>query len=191
MKPYMYIFIRKDLPHTQKIVQSSHVAFELSKKYQTQEHPSMVLIGIKDLCQLEKEIKKTNQDVIVFRDNIFNNEITAFGVMCFTDEERSQYKKYQLLKNSDFESHLDKSYNSFQKTIEKKKNCKHTSFRLDVEESLAYEYTPVKICNFCSYSTRKLSDSEKISAVKKFYKTILETEIDLDTASIIKDGFNL
>ena len=191
MKPYMYVFIRKDLPHTQKIVQSSHVAFELSKKYQLDTHPSMVLIGVRDLIHLEKEIKNIGKDVIIFRDNIFNNEITAFGVMCLTNEERILFKKYQCLKESDFYSENDKLIKKAQDSILKKKSCTHKSYRLDMEETLAYEYTPVKKCNFCNFTTRVLSESEKLRAVKKFYKNILETELDDGQAIKIKDGFNL
>lgn len=93
---HSYIIVRNDLPDIQKLVQSSHVAWECGKEYS---HPSLVVVVVKN----EKKLKLVMQDLTnlkikykLFRDNIFNNEITAIGTEPLDD---IQYlKRFQLLK---------------------------------------------------------------------------------------------
>lgn len=105
MKPYLYIFIREDLSNPQKVVQSSHLAWEVSKKYNLDIHPSMIVIGAKDLNYLhrQKELFQEKQmEVLSFIEPMFNNEMTAIGILTMNNEERSHFRKFQLLKPSSF-----------------------------------------------------------------------------------------
>jgi hypothetical protein len=103
--PYVYIFIRKDLPNPQKIVQSSHAVWELSKIHNLEAHPSVIVIGVNSELQLKNQIKKFRDlgfNVSEFREPLFNNEITAAAILTTTLEERFAFKKFNLLSENSF-----------------------------------------------------------------------------------------
>lgn len=180
MKNYVYIFIRKDLEPAQKIVQASHVALEVARTNILKEHPSIILIGVKNHQDcLNKKASLENKGFIVtpFYDTLFHNEMTALGVLTSSEEERILLKKYQLYKEN----------NTSEKIA-----CRHPKTKLDLIESIAFEYTPKRICCDCGHVLGKpLTHQEKKQAIKTFYKNILEKDIqDLELEQKI-DGFNL
>lgn len=188
MKPYVYILIRKDLPNTQRVVQSSHVAWEVSKKHNLEVHPSMILIGLNNLKHLETQKKKLQDqglEVVEFSEPLFNNEITAIGILVTKESERELFKKYQLLSDTSFYSTKDQGELSL-------KACNHSSNRLDLVETLAFEYTPRRVCTKCFHHLGKpLTDQEKKQAIKSFYNQVLESEISDAELEAKKNGFNL
>lgn len=99
-KKYVYIFVRKDLPKEQLVVQSSHLAWELSKKQNLDYHPSMVVVGISNeqkLCMEYDKLKDLGLDLATFYEPLFDNTLTAIGLIADHDQ-RIHMKRYQLLK---------------------------------------------------------------------------------------------
>ena len=187
-KEYIYVLLRKDLPNSQRVVQCSHAVFEVAQAHKLAQHPSMVVLGIRDEKNLLKEasrVKDLGLKPFAFTEPLFNNETTAVAFLVSTEEERSVFKKYQLLNDESFLSPHD------QKEI-KVKNCTHNKLVLDYRETFAYEFTPVKVCKFCHKEvSRILTDSEKSSLVKKWYADILETTVSKEEIELKKNGFNL
>lgn len=98
---YLYILIRQDLSQEQMIVQSSHLAWEVSKKHSLDFHPCFVVIGVKNEESLNMEFYKLrdkNIDLQCFREPMFDNTLTAIGFLSESSEQRKMMKKYQLLK---------------------------------------------------------------------------------------------
>ena len=54
LKPYVYAFIRKDLPMAVQIVQTAHACQESGARFGCPDHCHMVLIGVKNERELEK-----------------------------------------------------------------------------------------------------------------------------------------
>lgn len=103
MKTYMYVAIRRDLSVPQQVVQSCHAAIEASKIYHTLdvEHPSVISIGVKTEKKLEgfrDFVKAQGFSVEEFREPDRGNELTSVAVYPVTEEARSVFKKFQLLK---------------------------------------------------------------------------------------------
>lgn len=188
MKPYVYILIRKDLPNTQRVVQASHVAWEVSKKYHLEVHPSMIVIGLNNLKHLETQkikLQEKGLEVIEFTEPLFNHEVTAMGILVTNESQRELFKKYQLLSDTSFYSSRDQGELSL-------KACNHSSNRLDLVETLAFEYTPRRVCTKCFHHLGKpLTDQEKKQAIKGFYQQVLESEISEADLEAKKNGFNL
>lgn len=188
MKPYVYILIRKDLPNTQRVVQACHVAWEVSKKHKLEVHPSVIMLGMNNLTHLQNQKQRLisqGLEVVEFSEPLFNNEVTALGILVTTESQRQCFKKYQLLSDTSFYSSKDQGQLSL-------KACNHSSNRLDLVETLAFEYTPKRVCTRCFHHLGKpLSDQEKKQAVKSFYQQVLESNISEEELEAKKNGFNL
>lgn len=103
--PYVYIFVRKDLPNPQKVVQASHAAWELSKVHQLENHPSMVVIGLNSAIQITNQFFKFKElgiEVVAFYEPLINNEMTSFAILAKTPAEREVFKKFNLLSENSF-----------------------------------------------------------------------------------------
>lgn len=190
MKPYAYIFIRQDIPNAQRVVQSSHLAWELSKQNNLQEHPSMVVIGIKTLPQLLAEMHKVELQgfsVVKFQEPLFNNEVTAFGVLTTEESERRKLRKYQLL--TDYSFYPEKLQNEI-----KLKNCTHSKSKPEYYETLRYEYTPGRKCTKCGKRVAgELSDHEKKQLYINWHKDLFDGEFSpsIEEIETKKNGFNI
>lgn len=184
---YVYILLRKDLSNSQRVVQSSHVAWEISKKHSLNEHPSVIVIGIKDEPKLIKEwnrIKSKEMDVTTFYEPLFENKLSCIAVLTKTESEREFFKRYNLLSNESFYSITD------QEKI-KLKNCSHKKTKASYRESLAYEFYPVLVCKKCGEEQKsKPTDLEKINLVKEFYDSI-DIRLTDEEVNLKKEGFNI
>lgn len=178
MKNYVYVMIRKDLPMPQKVVQSSHAVWELAKKHNLDNHPSVVILEMKDEKHLLKESQKITQKGLEgtsFREPLFNNETTAVAFLASSPQERLLFKYYQLLKERPVTQ-----------------SCSHSKTKLELIETMAYEYSPARVCTKChQVVSRNLTDQEKKQSIKFFYKTILESNISDEEIEKRKNGFNL
>lgn len=187
MKPYVYILIRKDLPNAQRVVQSSHVAWEVSKCSSLETHPSMVLIGIDNLTKLSNQaefLESKGLKVFKFHEPLFGNELTAIAALVTTEADRSVFKKYQLLTDVSFYPEADQKRLALN-------NCTHSKTKATYQETMAFEYTPKKVCTRCHKTVNEtVSEQEKISLLKEFYQD-LELEINDKDVDIKKNGFNL
>ena len=189
MKQYAYILVRTDLTNTQRVVQSSHVAFEMAQNNKLEHHPSMVSIGIKNLSKLEREIERLESmgfTVTKFYEPLINNELTAIGVLAGGDE-RSKLKRYQLLTDISF-------YPSRIQEDIKLKNCSHSKTKASYHETLKYEYTPGLVCAKCGVRVSgEISEEQKVALYKEWHKDIFDGELALSSEEINhkKDGFNI
>lgn len=189
MKQYAYILVRTDLTNTQRVVQSSHVAFEMAQKNKLEYHPSMVLIGIKNLSKLEREAERLEAmgfTVTKFYEPLINNELTAIGVLAGGDD-RSKLKRYQLLTDISFYPER------IQEEI-KLKNCAHLKTKASYHETLKFEFTPGLVCAKCGARVSgTISEDQKIALYKEWHKDIFDGELELSLEELNnkKDGFNI
>lgn len=98
---YLYILVRQDLPLEQIIVQSSHLAWEISSKTSLNFHPCFVVIGVKNENELLYELTTLTHEKIpieIFREPLFDNTITAIGFLSRNINDRKFMKKYRILK---------------------------------------------------------------------------------------------
>lgn len=65
------------------------------------EHPSVIICGVKSLRELEKVIAYLDEKKIrnfQFREPDIGNELTAVSTCLIEEEQRSLFRKFQLLK---------------------------------------------------------------------------------------------
>lgn len=98
----MYVFVRKDLTHSQQVVQASHACIEASRTYLEldSEHPHLVVFGVKNLNKLKKCIEHLKQVVIEYKEFLepdIGNELTAVATVPLSGEIRQHLAKYCLL----------------------------------------------------------------------------------------------
>ncbi len=103
MKRYMYVAVRRDLSHGQQVVQSCHAAIEASKRYHLsrQEHPSVIVLGVKSEKGLDNFTKYVHDQGFhyeMFREPDRDNELTAVAVFPVSEDQKTMFKKFQLLR---------------------------------------------------------------------------------------------
>lgn len=83
-------------------MQAGHALVESAKNDPYQgEHPSVIICGVKTLHELEKVIDyldKKNIKSFPFREPDIDNELTAVSTGLIEEDQRSLFKKFQLLK---------------------------------------------------------------------------------------------
>jgi hypothetical protein len=189
MKQYAYILVRMDLTNTQRVVQSSHVAFELAQHHRLDYHPSMVLIGIKNLSRLEKEVDRLEGlgfIVTKFYEPLVNNELTAIGVLA-AGADRDKLRRYQLLTDISF-------YPAKLQPEIKLKNCTHYKTKPAYYETLKFEFTPGLVCAQCGVNVPgSISEEQKVELYKQWHKDLFDGEVELSLTELTnkKDGFNI
>lgn len=66
-RPYIYLFIRTDIPIAQQIVQSSHVAWQSGQEnHNFKDTPSLILIGVSSAVELSEIGGYLNDNKIAF-----------------------------------------------------------------------------------------------------------------------------
>jgi len=84
-------------------VQAAHAAFEAASLHSSDlDHPHFVLLGIRDLRELEKaldRIKSTGILVCPFYEADLGDELTAFATQPVSEHQRSLFRKYNCLSN--------------------------------------------------------------------------------------------
>lgn len=96
---YMYVIVRNDLSGPQKAVQSAHAAIESGRRYlkEGEEHPSVIILIVKNERKLIELQDKIPYDHVVFREPDIGNQVTAIATKPLVGEEREFFKRYQLL----------------------------------------------------------------------------------------------
>lgn len=185
---YLYVIIRRDMPNHQKIIQTSHITWEVCKEYGIKKHPNVILISVKNEESLDKQIhylENNNLKVFKFYEPLMNNQLSGIGVFTSDDKDRSFFKKYNLIDDLEFMSEFEKHNYLL-------KNCKHRNLKPGYVETLGFEFSPKMICSFCSKSMGELSEKEKIDLYISFSKDILEqNDISKEKIDKNKNGFNL
>lgn len=96
------MFVRKDLPFEQIVVQSGHALVESTKHspYQS-DHPSVIICGSKSEHSLQKVVDYLKENDIIqyeFREPDIGNALTAVATAPVNEEQRHLFKKFQLLR---------------------------------------------------------------------------------------------
>ncbi|HET8686103.1 MAG TPA: peptidyl-tRNA hydrolase [Methanosarcina sp.] len=99
----MYVFIRKDLPIEQVIVQTAHAALEsgIHLKHDKENEPSsLIVLQVKDKNELEKAYEKLKDqiDMVKFFEPDWDYGFTSFATKPVTESQRNLFKKYRLFK---------------------------------------------------------------------------------------------
>lgn len=84
-------------------MQSCHACIEAAKEFGLQEHPSVILLGAKNLNKIERAIKYLGTNGIkhvVFREPDIGDEITAVATSPVNGDKREVFRKYQLLREA-------------------------------------------------------------------------------------------
>lgn len=106
-KTYIYAFVRKDLTPSQISVQAAHACIELARCHVPAdlEHPSLILLGVDNERQLLKCLSHVRDQGILcegFRENDLGGQLTAFATEPVAHIKRKIFKRYQLLKATDY-----------------------------------------------------------------------------------------
>lgn len=100
----MYVFVREDLSGPQIAVQSCHAAIEATKHFNVAllpNHPSVIIIGIKNEQKLHQVINYLNDKSIryaPFHENDMDNQLTALATEPLSIKDKNVFRKFQLLK---------------------------------------------------------------------------------------------
>jgi peptidyl-tRNA hydrolase len=96
------VFIRKDLPIEQIIVQTAHAALEsgIHLKHDKENEPSsLIVLQVKNQKELEKayeKLKDSGIELIKFFEPDWDYGFTSFASEPVTQEHRNKFKKYRL-----------------------------------------------------------------------------------------------
>jgi len=100
----MYVFVRTDISFEQQIVQACHSSIEVARNSLVSpcdEHPSVILLGVKSeshLNKVEKHLSSLGIDHRFFVEPDLDNQITSICTEPVGSEMRSSFRKYQCLK---------------------------------------------------------------------------------------------
>lgn len=101
-KKYIYVFVRKDLPIEQILVQASHAAYEAGLTFNNESKliTSVLVIGVKNTQALEKAYKQlcASINLVKFEEPSWDYGFTSFATQPLSHDQRSLMKKYQLFK---------------------------------------------------------------------------------------------
>ena len=100
MNPYIYTFIRDDLPAAQKIVQLGHATYEAGQLFdKPTETASLVLLHANDendLISIASKLEEKGIEFVMF----FEPDINSYTAICtrpiYSKNERSFFKRWDL-----------------------------------------------------------------------------------------------
>jgi hypothetical protein len=98
----VYVLVRKDLSLPQQAVQSCHAAIEATRLFisPTQQHPHLVLCGVRDESALKREVCRLELDGVRFApfyEPDRDNELTAIATEPIADSAKRHFRRYNLL----------------------------------------------------------------------------------------------
>jgi hypothetical protein len=102
-KTYVYVFVRKDLPLTDQMVQASHAALEAGIAFgaKSKEPSSLIMLAVKDkesLIEAEEHCLHAGIDTEMFFEPDWNYGFTAFATEPITQDKRHLLKGFPLWK---------------------------------------------------------------------------------------------
>ena len=100
---YNYVFIRKDLPLCQQLVQASHASYEAGVKFQskTPTHNYLIMCEVPNeeaLLRIHEKLNRKDIDSYLFCEPDINNQATALCTEPLTVERRRRMPKCKLWK---------------------------------------------------------------------------------------------
>ena len=100
-KNHVYVFIRRDLPFSQIVVQACHAAIEAAPLISSDlDHPHLVVFGIKNEQHLQKALNRLRVEGVECRPFVEpdrGNELTAFATEPIFSERRHLFRRYNCL----------------------------------------------------------------------------------------------
>jgi hypothetical protein len=102
------VLVRKDLPPSQIAVQACHASIEVARDSLIPsgiDHPSVIVCGVDNEAKLRSSLAYVQEKGIpcrLFHEPDRNNEATAFATAPVYGDDRKLFKKFQLIKASDF-----------------------------------------------------------------------------------------
>lgn len=104
MSPYIYTFIRGDLPHAQKIVQLGHATWEAGLVFEKpNDIASLILLHADNetaLLDVAQRLDEKSIEYVMF----FEPDIDSYTSICtrpvYTKNERSFFKQWGLYKHT-------------------------------------------------------------------------------------------
>jgi len=97
------LFVRKDLPLPQQLVQAAHAAFEMGTQSDRHDNPNfLVVFQVSDEMSLMKAAWRLQQGGIsftLFEEPDRDNEATSLCTEKLPDECKPFFKRYQLWRN--------------------------------------------------------------------------------------------
>lgn len=97
--PYVYVFVRTDIPLADQLVQTGHVCIDAGKAFGHPEGTHLVLCGLRDSGELEKLEKKLNKKMInyiKFWEPDDEMGYTAVATEVIYGKTREAFAKYSL-----------------------------------------------------------------------------------------------
>jgi len=98
--------VRCDLSPSQVCVQATHAAIETARFLSpTLDHPHVIIAGAENEEKLQKCLKQIEFQGIIckpFFESDLNGELTAFATELISADKKQIFRKFQLLKASDF-----------------------------------------------------------------------------------------
>lgn len=100
------MFVRKDLPSEQIVVQTAHACIELARKGLIPshlDHPHLVVVGIDHEPKLNRTLEKIRNsgvECIPFYEPDKNNQLTAFATVPIFEDRRHLFRRFNCLRMS-------------------------------------------------------------------------------------------
>lgn len=99
----MYVFVRTDLSHSQRAVQSAHAAVEVARRGHVPPSdpvPNLVMLGIASECELlliAESLIPLDIPFVAFREPDMGDSLTAVATAPVSHAMRRHFRRYQLL----------------------------------------------------------------------------------------------
>lgn len=100
---YLYAFVRSDLSPAQQAVQAAHAVLEAGVAFydpQTQEHPHLIILSVKNeraLIKASLKLSHCGYNFKEFREPDIGNELTAIACEPVSGDKRLFFQKYPLM----------------------------------------------------------------------------------------------
>ena len=98
--PYMYIFIREDLPHAYQIVQAAHATHEAGIRFGKTDLPThFVLVGVRDETALKETavyLERHKIEFEMFFEPDYDTGYTAIATKPLYGDERKPLKRFNI-----------------------------------------------------------------------------------------------
>lgn len=100
---YLYVLVRSDLGPAQASVQAAHAVLEAGCAYydpQTQEHPHLIILSVRDeraLFKATSKLSNSGYDFREFREPDLNHELTAIACRPVCGDDRAAFARYPLM----------------------------------------------------------------------------------------------
>lgn len=96
---HFFIFVRKDLPIEQQIVQAAHAAYEVGKQDRSENIRSLVLSRVNSEDELLHQAEYLNYlgiKFVTFREPDIGNQATAIATAPLTEQQRKKLRRCKL-----------------------------------------------------------------------------------------------